>query len=118
MKNILVLAALTTFASITSCGSNGSPEARSAAAPDMTRSAIVGTVIDAATGEAVANVRVEGPRQKSTRSDARGRFVFDDLEIGTEGEVSASTDDGRKARIALRRLAPGRLEIVLQLTNR
>jgi hypothetical protein len=76
---------------------------------------IVGTVVDAANGKPVADARVEGPGGRSTRSDERGRFELSGFEIGTTGEVKASTSDGRKAVNTLRRLSAERLEIVLYL---
>jgi hypothetical protein len=118
MKPILVVTVLAVLGTCTSCGSNGSHDARGGSSANETSACVLGTVIDAATGEPVANVEVEGPNDRSTRSDAHGRFEFKNLEIGTEGEIKAATDDGRKARIALRRLAPGRLEVVLHLTAR
>jgi hypothetical protein len=76
---------------------------------------IVGSVVDAANGKPVADARVEGPGGRSTRSDERGRFELSGFEIGTTGEVKASTSDGRTAVVSLRRLAAERLEIVLHV---
>lgn len=114
MKHILSFVALVALAFFAACGSDGVH----AAGGKDSRARIVGTVIDAATGAPVANVKVEGPEGRKARSDAQGRFELEDLEVGTQGEVKATADDGRKARITLRRLAPGRLEVVLQLTAR
>jgi hypothetical protein len=117
MKTMLVVIVLATLGFCTACGTNGSHGARGGSANETT-AYVVGTVIDAATGVPVANVKVEGPNGRSTRSDAHGRFEFKNLEVGMEGEIKAATDDGRAARVPLRRLAPGRLEIVLQLSAR
>jgi hypothetical protein len=76
---------------------------------------IVGTVVDAATGKSVANAKVEGPGGRKTSSDDNGRFRFEGLEIGTTGEVKASTSDGRTATVPLRRLSDKKLEIVLSV---
>lgn len=118
MKYLLALIVLSLLAAFTACGSNASHDANGRASSSTTHAVVVGTVVDAATGEAVANADVEGPADQKTRSDARGRFEFKPLAVGTEGEITASTNDGRKARVTLRRLAPGRLEVVLQLTKR
>jgi hypothetical protein len=78
---------------------------------------VAGTVLDAATGEPVANVKVEGPRDTSARSDAKGRFRLKGLHAGDQGEVRAETSDGRRARLQLRKLAAGELEVVLHLAR-
>ena len=76
---------------------------------------VSGSVVDAENGEAVAGVRVEGPRALHASSDAHGRFELEGLVEGDSGSVVAHAKDGRKASIELRPLAPGRLEIVLRL---
>jgi hypothetical protein len=76
---------------------------------------VVGTVVDAATGKSVANVRVEGPGGHKTSTDDSGRFRLEGLEIGATGEVKATAPDGRTASVTLRRLSDKRLEIVLHL---
>jgi len=76
---------------------------------------IVGTTLEAATGEALADVEIQGPLDSRAMSDKQGHFMLDDLPPGTTGEVEASARDGRKARATLRPLAAGRLEIVLYL---
>jgi hypothetical protein len=83
-----------------------------------TRSAIVvGTVLDAASGEPIAEVRVEGPGGKHATSDASGHFQFAAFPVGTEGEITAKTADGRSGRVMLRKLEPRPLEVVLQLSK-
>lgn len=114
MKHILAAALLVLSVLFASCGTNGSHDGH----PADTSARIVGTVVDAATGTPVANVKVEGPNDRSTRSDSQGRFEFKDLEVGTRGEVKAALDDGRKGSVALRPLASGSLEIVLHLFAR
>jgi hypothetical protein len=76
---------------------------------------IVGTVVDAATGKSVADVTVEGPGGRKTRSDDSGRFRLEGLEIGATGEVKATASDGRTASVPLRRLSDKKLEVVLYL---
>jgi len=117
MKLILALTVLATLALGTSCGSDGSHDGHGGSA-NATTATVVGTVIDAATGAPVADVKVEGPNDHTARTDSRGRFELKNLEVGTQGEVKAVADDGRKGRVALRPLAPGRLEVVLHLSAR
>jgi hypothetical protein len=76
---------------------------------------VVGTVVDASTGKSVANARIEGPGGRKARSDDRGRFQLEGLEVGTTGEVKATGPDGRTASVQLRRLAAQKLEVVLYL---
>jgi hypothetical protein len=76
---------------------------------------IVGTTLEAATGDVLANVEIKGPNGAHAVSDKNGRFALEDLPPGTTGEVEGLARDGRKARATLRPLAPGRLEIVLYL---
>jgi len=117
MKLILALTVLATLAFGTSCGSDGSHDGHGGSA-NATTATVVGTVIDAATGAPVADVKVEGPNDHTARTDSRGRFELKNLEVGTQGEVKAVADDGRKGRVALRPLAAGRLEVVLHLSAR
>ncbi|MBL8857483.1 MAG: hypothetical protein JNL28_03130 [Planctomycetes bacterium] len=115
MNSLLARAALVGLGFLAGCGSNGKTQAGSAA----TGSAVVcGTVLVAATGEPAANVRIEGPHGRSTKSDKQGRFELKDLGVGTCGELCAKDDSGRVASLQLRPLAAGRLEVVLQLTAR
>jgi hypothetical protein len=79
---------------------------------------VVGTVVDAATGEPVSGARVEGPEKHSTRTDSDGRFELTGLPVGLEGDVTVELSDGRSGRIHLRPLRAGRLEVVLQLSKR
>lgn len=78
---------------------------------------VVGTVLDAASGEPVADVRVEGPEGKHATSDSSGRFQFAAFTVGTEGELTAKTSDGRRGRVKLRKLEPRPLEVVIQLSK-
>jgi len=79
---------------------------------------VTGTVVEAATGKSVAGARIEGPGGRRTRSDDRGRFQLDGLEVGTTGEVKATGPDGRTASVTLRRLSAQKLEIVLALKQK
>ena len=85
---------------------------------EATRTAIVvGTVVDAASGEPLADVRVEGPGGKHATSDAAGHFQVAAFPAGTEGELTAKTADGRSGRVMLRKLEPRPLEVVIQLSK-
>lgn len=103
----LSVVALTTLA--TAC-TNGVREAQRAGATLVT-----GTVLDAATGEPAAGVRVEGPGGASARSDEHGRFQMRGIVAGTEGDLVAAADDGRRASVRLRPLTSAPVEVVLQL---
>lgn len=76
---------------------------------------VVGTTLEAATGEVLPDVEIKGPAGSHAMSDKKGHFALEDLPAGTTGEVEALAHDGRKARTTLRPLAPGKLEIVLYL---
>ena len=95
-------------------GSARSGSASSAADAPMT---IAGTLLDAASGEPVANVTVRGPRSSTSRSDERGRFELRGLAVGDEGDVNAEASDGRKASLRVRPLRGGTLEVVLNLVR-
>lgn len=79
---------------------------------------VVGTVIDAATGQAVPEIRLEGPGGARATSDERGRFEMEGLRAGDAGEIVAKAPDGRRGGVTLRALQPGRLEVVVQLYRR
>lgn len=80
-----------------------------------TTASISGTVLDARSGEPVAGAEITGPGGSKARSDAKGRFVLEELEVGRDGAVEARLSDGRKARVTLLPLANARLEIVLHV---
>jgi len=79
---------------------------------------VVGSVIDAATGLAVPDIRLEGPEGSRATSDERGRFEMEGLRAGDSGEIVAVAPDGRRGGVTLRPLAPGRLEVVVHLYRR
>ncbi len=99
---------------LASCGgesaAHSAPESDSAA-----HCALVGTTLDAATGALLADVELSGPDGARTRSNAEGRFAFENLSTGWSGEVSARTADGRAQSLHVRPLQPGSLEVVLHL---
>lgn len=74
---------------------------------------VVGTTIDAATGRPVA-ASLTAPDGTRGRSDEQGRFQLR-LPLGTEGELVAETEDGRRGRVSLRPLVGGELEVVVHL---
>lgn len=79
---------------------------------------VVGSVIDAATGQPASGIRLEGPEGSCAISDERGRFEMEGLRAGDSGELVAQAPDGRRGGVTLRPLAPGRLEVVVQLYRR
>jgi hypothetical protein len=92
---------------------SGAPDASGTAAP-----VVVGTVIDAATGEPVSGARVEAPDKKHAKTNRDGRFEITDLTAGTEGDLTVKLDDGRAGHVHLRRLVRGPpLEVVLQVSR-
>jgi hypothetical protein len=106
VRTIQALARVLLAALPISCGESGHGD------HDAT---VVGTVLDAATREPLAGVDVRGPHDSRATSDAAGRFRLESLHAGEAGEVVARSDDGLEARVALRPLSPGELEIVLHL---
>lgn len=121
MKHValsLALIATALAACAPTTGGAGSPNASSRV--DLrdrgaTTASISGTVLDAKSGEPVAGAEITGPGGSKARSDAKGRFVLGELEVGAEGAVEARLSDGRKARVTLLPLANARLEIVLHV---
>ncbi len=80
---------------------------------------VVGTVVDAATGEPLSGIKVVGPHGTHCVSGSGGRFELQGLHAGEAGEISASASDGRTAKLSLRPLrADEPLEVVLQLARR
>jgi len=77
---------------------------------------VTGTVLDAASGEPIAEARVEGPGGAHTTTDRHGRFELR-LAAGTSGELRAAASAERSARVVLRPLEAGRLEVVLRAST-
>ena len=80
-------------------------------------SIVVGTIVDAATGEPLSGVRVEGPGGAHATSGRDGRFELRGLSPGDQGDVTARLPDGRSGRASLRPLEAGPLEVVLHLSR-
>ena len=79
---------------------------------------IVGTTLDASTGQVLAGVRVELAEGSYTVSDEQGRFELRGLRPGAGGTLVGTAEDGRRRELNLRTLAPGAsLEVVLRLTR-
>jgi hypothetical protein len=74
---------------------------------------ILGTTVDARTGQPLARVRLTFGEGEEVLSDARGRFEIEDLEAGASGDLLARTDDGRSGRNRIQPLAGGPLEVVV-----
>jgi hypothetical protein len=73
---------------------------------------VVGTVIEASTGGAVAGARVSGPDGSEALTDAAGRFRIKGMPVGTQGELRAVAG-ALEGAVRLRPLAGGRLEVVV-----
>ena len=103
---------------LASCGSGGDHKLHNETAlgaPAEGTATIVGTCLDGDTGEPLAGVEVVAPGGQTARSDDRGRFVLEDLPEGLEGDLVATTRDGREAINHLQPLKHVRLEVVLHL---
>lgn len=111
MKTLLSLAVTLVIALACACACSGNSRPGEEAL-------VVGSVIDAATGRAVPDIRLEGPEGSRATSDDRGRFEMEGLRAGDSGEIVALAPDGRRGGVTLRPLAPGRLEVVVQLYRR
>jgi len=79
---------------------------------------VTGTVLDAATGTPLADVRIEGPHGARAVTASDGRFEMEGLREGDEGQVLAQTSDGRRGSVTLRPLPAGRREVVLHVSRR
>ena len=113
MKRLgVLLALLLGLVSICACACSGDKDRPGEEAT------VVGTVIDAATGKAAPGIKLEGPAGCSATSDDTGRFEMEGLRAGDSGELVAKAPDGRRGVVTLRPLAPGRLEVVVQLYRR
>ena len=76
---------------------------------------LLGSTVDAATGARLGGVRVWAGDAEVT-SDSEGRFALL-VVAGWSGPLLGETADGRRARLELRPLAPGPLEVVLRLVR-
>lgn len=109
---LVVLLAAACSARENGSGSGGSRDHRNV---DPSSATIVGTTLDAATGEPLEGVEVTAPGGAHATSGPDGRFSIPGLAIGTEGTLTARASDGRKAENRLRPLRAGELEVVLRL---
>ena len=111
------------FAALAACGSSkaGSDEYAkkpiTASTPSVpgAPAVVVGTTLEADTGEPLAGVLVLGPNGTQAHSNDAGRFELRGIPLGTEGILTARTPDGREGVIRLRPLTGGALEVVLYL---
>lgn len=116
---LLLLAVLTV--GVTACGSSRAdrdggglgPGDEAAKIRQGPPPVVVGTVIEAATGEALKGVLVQAPNGLQVLSAAEGRFILEGLELGGEYDLEAITEEGLRGRVHLRPLASGELEVVL-----
>ncbi|MCY2961471.1 MAG: carboxypeptidase-like regulatory domain-containing protein [Planctomycetota bacterium] len=111
MKHFAVLAILWLGTGACSCTDRQAASAATASS----RAEVAGTVLDRTTGSPIEGARVVFPDGREMRTDAQGRFLATDLALGLAGELAARTDDGRSGQVTLRRLLPGRLEVVLHV---
>lgn len=112
MKTLLTLGLALVLALACACACSGE-KSRSGE-----EAVVVGSVIDAATGQPASGIPLEGPEGARATSDERGRFEMGGLRAGDAGEIVAKAPDGRRGGVTLRPLAPGRLEVVVQLYRR
>ncbi len=96
---------------------SGTQTAGAPPAPPGPTATVVGTAVDAASGERLAGVRVLGPDGLETRTDASGRFELAGLPLGWRGPLLAEGPGGLKASLRLRPLTAGRLEVVVRLSD-
>jgi hypothetical protein len=95
----------------------GTQGAGAPAAPVGPTATLVGTALEAASGQRLAGVVLHGPDGMQTRSDESGRFEFAGLPLGWRGPLIAEGPDGLRTELRLRPLGPGRLEVVLRLAE-
>jgi hypothetical protein len=111
----LLLAALLGLAS--ACGSHRD-EVRSNAPARGAEAVVVGTVLDASTGEPLGGLRVRGPRGTSAVSARDGHFELRGLREGESGELVIELPGGATQRQLLRDLSPGSIEVVIHVRRR
>jgi hypothetical protein len=111
---VMLLVVLSSTAALACCGPSrhGSGQSENGAATDVI---VTGTCVDAESGEKLSGVKIAAPGEKSAISGRDGRFEIRGLRAGDEGALEASLSDGRRAKLMLRPLKPGTLEVVLQL---
>ena len=114
-------ALLIALLSAAACRSSKEEEENEAAAPLLAAvdleagpPVIVGTVVEASSGEPVAGARVVAPDGTAAVTDAEGRFLLKGLALGTAGDLVA-TAGGRRGAVRLRPVSEGRLEVVLHV---
>lgn len=76
---------------------------------------VFGTVVEAASGRALAGVEVKGPGGHRTWSDTEGRFRLEGFQVGVSGTLEASSASGLVGENRLRPLTGGELEVVIRL---
>ena len=84
---------------------------------DAELAAITGFTLEAATGEPLAGVTIEGPRDTRAMSDAAGRFSLDGLEVGESGILRAHHSDGLVGELPFTALEAGAREVVFHLSD-
>lgn len=85
--------------------------------PDTEPAQITGFTLEAATGEPLAGVSIEGPRELRAESDEAGRFALHGLEVGESGVLRAHHPDGLAGELPFTALEAGAREVVFHLTD-
>jgi hypothetical protein len=75
---------------------------------------VLGTVVDAASGEPLAGAHVVAPDGSATTTGPDGRFLLKGLPRGTAGDLVATAGQ-RKGSVRLRPVSGGRLEVVVHV---
>jgi hypothetical protein len=102
---------------VPACGSQRD-DLRSNASTQGRDARVVGTVLDAASGEPLGGVRVKGPHGTSAVSARDGRFELRGLHEGDAGELVAELSGGETHRQPLRELSAGTIEVVMHVRRR
>ncbi len=83
--------------------------------PDAAPVRITGFTLEVATGEPLAGVVIEGPRELRASSDEAGRFSLSGLEVGESGVLRASHPEGWSGELRFSELEAGNREVVFHL---
>jgi len=113
MKRALGMLLALSLALAAACGGREADSAGGAQASG--EASVVGTVLDARSAKPLSGVLVRAPGGAQARTRSDGRFELSGLPLGAQGDLEAEGEGGSRARLRLRPLRPGRLEVVLHL---